>query len=323
MVFLALAALALAACGTGREAIDTVWALVALLPFVLVKEFARDFAFAHLKTARALVLDVIAASIQLAVLGWLASTGRMSALAAYGALGLSCGIACVYWLSMTRAEFAFSAGRVRAVMRQSWDLGKWLFVSRAAVLVQGYATYWLSSAVAGAAVTGLYTACMSVVSFVNPLLFGIWNVLTPRSVLAWKEGGGAGLLSRALRDLLLLGALTGSFCILVLLAGDEAMHLLYPGRAYDGQGRTLAVLAFATLVWALSIPASNALASMERPRPMAAVAGVSAVLNVVLVWWLMAKWGLLGAAYAILAANFIGTLGRWTAFLALVRKVRP
>jgi O-antigen/teichoic acid export membrane protein len=303
-------------------ALDAAWALAAVVPLALTKEFARDYAFAHFRMARALTLDATVASIQLAVLGWLALTGRMSALAAYGALGLACGIAAVWHLSAARAEFASGAGPVRAVMRQSWDLGKWLLASRAAVLVQGYATYWLSSVVAGAAVTGLYAACMSVVSFVNPILFGLWNFLTPRSVLAWKDGGGAGLRRRAVRDLALLGGLTGSFCILVLLVGDDAMRLLYPGRDYDGQGHVVAVLALAILVWALSIPASSALASMERPRPMAAISALSAALNVVLVWRLMPEWGLPGAAYAVLAANTVGTLGRWAVFLAALRTTR-
>jgi len=67
----------------------------------------------------------------------------------------------------------------------------------------------------------------------------------------------------------------------------------------------------------VGFPASNALASMERPRPIAAVTGGAAVLNVVFVWWLMTEWGLLGAAYGLLAANLVWTAGRWIAFLVL------
>jgi Na+-driven multidrug efflux pump len=80
------------------------------------------------------------------------------------------------------------------------------------------------------------------------------------------------------------------------------------------------VLAFATVVSALALPAANGLAAMERPRPSAAVAVASAVVHVVLVWWMMTEWGLLGAAYAVLAARMVGTLGRWIVFLMLVRK---
>ena len=84
----------------------------------------------------------------------------------------------------------------------------------------------------------------------------------------------------------------------------------------------MAVLALGTLVAALAIPASNALASMERPRPLAGVSSISAILNVVLVWWLMSEWGLIGAATAVVAANVVGTAGRWVIFLASARSSR-
>ena len=175
--------------------------------------------------------------------------------------------------------------------------------------------------VGGVAATGIFAACMSVISFANPLLMGFYNLLMPRSVLAWKSDGGAGLRARTVRDTVLLGAVMCAFCIMVMLAGETVMGLLYPGPEYQGHGQLLAVLAFATLVSAVGFPASNALASMERPRPIAAVTGVAAAVNVVLVWYLMTQWGLLGAAYGILAANVVWTLGRWIVFLVLVKNV--
>ena len=45
---------------------------------------------------------------------------------------------------------------------------------------------------------------------------------------------------------------------------------------------------------------------------------VTALLNILLVWWFLTQWGLLGAAYAMLLVEILGCLGRWTAFLMLV-----
>lgn len=323
MILLALAALGLTALGAHQETVHMAWALAALMPLVAAKEFAREFALARLAWQRALVLDVAAAAIQLAAIVWLGATGRLSPLTAYGAMGLSCGIAALGWFCLSRSDFAFRLGQLRTTLRQNWELGRWLFLSRSAILVQGYSTYWLSMLVAGAAVTGVYAACMSVVAFANPVLLGLYNFFVPKSVLAWKDGGIAGLRQRAIGDSLLLGAAMGSFFVLVLFAGEEVLRLLYPGEAYQGHGLTLAILTLGTLVAALGIPAANALASMERPRPLAGVAGVSAFLNVILVWWLIGEWGLLGAAAAVVAANVVGTLGRWTIFLAFTRKGAP
>lgn len=322
VVLLAVAALGLSAFGAGQEPVHTAWALAAVMPLVLTKEFARDFALARLAWHRAVVLDVAAASIQLAAIGCLGLTGRLSPLTAYAAIGLSCGIAALGWLCVSRADFAFRIGQLRTILRQNWELGRWLFLSKSAILVQGYSTYWISMFVAGAAVTGLYAACMSVVAFANPVLLGLYNFFVPKAVLAWKDGGVGGLRKRAFGDALMLGTSMGAFFVLVLYAGEDVMRLLYPDQAYRGHGLTVAILALGTLVAAVGIPASNALASMERPRPIAGVAGFSAALNLVLVWLLIAEWGLLGAALGVVAANLVGTGGRWIVFLAFTRQGR-
>jgi hypothetical protein len=79
----------------------------------------------------------------------------------------------------------------------------------------------------------------------------------------------------------------------------------------------------ALLVSALSMPATNALQSMERPQAIVWAGSVGAVLTIVLVWCLMIKWGLLGAAFGFLAGYVAGTVGRWVAFLLLVPRSGP
>jgi O-antigen/teichoic acid export membrane protein len=322
-VFLLMsAACALAIWGASGDLVQTVMALAALIPFVMAKELVREFSFAHLRLAHALILDAIAASIQLAMLYWIALMGGVSVFAAIEAIGLSCGTVAIVWLYMSRADFAFRAGSFQILFRQSWQLGKWLTLSRIAVLVQGYAAYWLSATIAGAAVTGVYAACMSVISLANPLLLGFYNFLAPRSVLTWKNEGSAGLLGCGIRDTVLLGTVMGSFCIFIAFGGDAAMKLLYPAAEYRGHGLVLTILAIGAFISSVGIPASNALATMERPRPIALVTGVSALFSLTLVWWLLTEWGLVGVACGILAGNLVWTLGRWFAFAMLLRELR-
>jgi O-antigen/teichoic acid export membrane protein len=315
---LTIAALSLFADGAGAELTGITWALAAVMPFSLFRDFFRRFAFTHLQMAQALILDTVVAVIQLAMLAWLGWSGQMSAITACGALGASCGIAAAGWLYLARADFALRLGSLGATVRQSWNLGRWLVVNQVMVQVQRYITYWLAVIIAGAAVTGVYTACMSIVAFSNPLFFGLNNILTQGSILAWKEGGGRGLRRRAMRDLLLLTASLGPFCLLVLFFGEDVMRFVFHGPEYEGQGRTIAVLAFATLASAFGSPASNALASMERPRAIFAINAVGTVVTVALIWWMMVKWGLLGAAFGWLSGNAAVTAGLWVGFLALV-----
>ena len=315
---LAVTAMSLFAGGASSELIAITWALAAVMPFALFRDFFRRYAFTHLQMAHALILDVAVAVIQLAMLAWLGWSGKMSAVTASVALGASCGLAAAGWLYLARADFALRVNQVRATMNQSWNLGRWLVVNQVMVQVQRYITYWLSIVIAGAAVTGVYTACMSIVAFSNPLFFGLNNVLTQHSILAWKEGGGAGLRRRALKDFLLLSAILAPFCVLALFAGEYVMKFLFHGEEYEGHGGTIAILAFATLASAVGSPASNALASMERPRAIFAINAIGTVVTVGLIWWMMVQWGLQGAALGWLFGNTAVSVGLWVGFLALV-----
>ena len=201
---LTVAALMLAAASADGEMTAVTWALAGLLPFALLREFGRRFAFARLQLGRALILDIAVAVLQIAGLGWLAWSGTMSAMSACGALTLAYGVTGLAWVYLARKEFAVSWNRLPATLRQSWELGRWLLAGKLTVQVQQYIIYWLSITMLGAATTGIYAACMSVVAFANPLVFGLGNILTPRSVLAWKNGGGSGLRRQAIRDSLTL-----------------------------------------------------------------------------------------------------------------------
>jgi O-antigen/teichoic acid export membrane protein len=318
MFVLSVTALALSTLGAHRELVAITWALSGTIPFILMREFARRFAFAHFKMFQVLTVDLAVAVLNGTMLGALGWTGQLSAVTALGAVGFSCAIGAIGWLYLVRTEFAFRLGQVRGTLKQSWVLGKWFFSCQLALQTQGYMTFWLSMVIAGATVTGIYTACMSIVAFANPLLYGFLNILTPRSVRALRTEGGAGLRRQAAWDSLLLAVVMTAFCVIVLLVGEDVMQHLYPGLEYKGNGHILTVLAFAALAAAIGAPASNALASAGHARAVAGMVTVTAVLSVILIFWLMTNWGLLGAAYGVLIAEVVGSLERWIAFLQLV-----
>jgi O-antigen/teichoic acid export membrane protein/tRNA A-37 threonylcarbamoyl transferase component Bud32 len=323
----ALAIVMMAAAALGMSAIDAepkltamIWAMAAVVPFALLREFGRGFAFARLDTAKALVLDAAVATTQLGALGWLGLTGWMSATTACAALGVACALPSVAWLWFARAEFAIQPNRMREAIRQSWGLGKWLCAGQITVSVQGYATYWLLPLLLDFTATGVFAACMSIASLANPLVSAFRSTLTPRAVLAFKEGGGAKLWRQAIRDSLLLGAALTLFCLAVMLGGELAIGLLFHGQGYSGHGHIITVLAVGVMMAAVGSTASNALACMERPRAIVWAALVGAVLTIVLVWSSARAWGLIGAAYGLLGGNAAGALARWFAFFAVVSR---
>jgi O-antigen/teichoic acid export membrane protein len=323
MVVLAVTALGLSARDADPVLVTMTWALAAMVPFALAREFGRQFAFAHLRMGQALMLDSAVAAIQFAGLGWLVWTGRLSSATATIALGAACASAAIVWLYLARGSLAIRRDQIWTTMNQSWPIGKWLFAGQITVSVQERFAYWLLAVVAGMTATGVYTACMSIVLFANPLIGGLGNILTPRSVSAWREGGGARLRRQVIRDSLLLGAAMTLFCLVVLFAGEDLMRFLYPGKEYAGQGHTVTVMALAMLAMAVGMPAADALTSIERPREVFWTGSFAAVLTVGLVWCLAVEWGVPGAAYGLLAGNAARSTARWVAFLALVPRSGP
>ena len=161
---------------------------------------------------------------------------------------------------------------------------------------------------------------MSVVAFVNPLTIGLSNVFMPRAVLAYAEGGGQRLLRETVRNSLLLGASMGLFCVLVAFAGGDVVGLLYHGPEYQSRGLEVTLLTLSWLPFALGLPACIGLAAMERPRPIV-WAGIGSVLVTMgLVYALSGRWGLVGAACAVIAGSSVEAAARWLAFLAHIAR---
>ncbi len=309
--------------GAGPELAAVAWVLAGVMPFVLLREFGRRFAFAHLRMAQALALDLAVAIMQLAGLAWLAWDGALSATTAYVPIGAACALTGGVWLHLARKNFAVRPVRVWQTLRQSWSLGKWLFAWQATLSLQAYFIHWLLAWLVGTTATGVYAACMTVPLFANPLILGIANALTPRAARAFHKGGVAELRRVVFQTTLLLGLAMALFCVIVLLSSDFLMHLLYRGPQYEGHGLTVTVLAMAMLASALGMPASNGLMAAERPDVVFKVALVALAVLVSLVPPLVVWWGLSGAAYGFLAGSSASAVGRWVAFLAFVPKACP
>ena len=318
-VTVGLGACSLALMGFSAEVARIGWALAVAAPFVLLREFARRFCFAHLKVVDALVLDVLVAALNIAILCSLAAMGRLSAATAFLSIGASCGVGGFAWLYVARSHFEPSFKHLSAIFRQSSSIGKWVLFSHLTAHAQGYSSHWLIMSVMGAAATGIYAACLSIVAFANPLIYGFCNILTPRFVRTLQNEGMAGLKLQAARDTLVLVSVMALFCAAVAIGGDQAMRLLYAGSEYQGHAVLLNVLALACLAAAAGMPACTAMTSAQRAGLSAGITAASALGTVAVVWWCLTHWGLLGAAYGMLVSEAVGSLARWAAFAMMKR----
>lgn len=319
MALFAGTALCLSVWGVGSDTTGIAWALAAALPFAMLREFARRYAFSRLQMGEALLIDLAISTVQFASLYWLGSTGRLSPATACAAQGAACALAGILWLYLRRSDFIFRRDQTATAARQSWTLGKWFLAGQVTVSLQGYATYWLLALMHGTAATGVYAACMSLAAFGNPLMLGINNALGPKAVLALETGGEMSLRRQTVRGAVLQAAAMSVFCIVLALGSTDAMRLVYRGQDFDGQGATVALLGFGLLALAVGSPAQFSLATLGAAHETVRSYALGLVFTIFLGLLLMSEWSLFGAACGYAAGCVAATIGLWTAFLTRSR----
>src|SRR5712691_2343285 len=72
LVVLSVLAIAISGGGATPSLVMVSWAVAAIVPVAMLREFGRRFALAHIRTAHALAIDVVVSALQLGMLGWLA-----------------------------------------------------------------------------------------------------------------------------------------------------------------------------------------------------------------------------------------------------------
>ncbi len=291
-------------------------ALALALPGAMLREFGRRVSFAHERSLEALMIDAPAVCIGLVGIVMLGLTGHLSAATGLLVLAATNFTAGACWIMAKGLVCANEKVETTPVAVASWAMGRWLIVNQIAIQVQGYTTQWFALIFLGVHATGVLAASLSIIAFANPILFGLFNIMIPKSARVFRQSGNQGVLKRALRDSAVLVGLMFVFCIVITVFGQQIMSALYPKTG--DTWHLLIVLAVSAMLASAGAPAAIALASANKAANLALVAGFAALFNLAIVVVLMPIGGLLGAAYGTLLAELVGTAGRW---IALYRAV--
>lgn len=304
---------------TPEQSLKETFLLIAFVtPASMIREFCKQIEAARLRVSRMLMLDLAVCAVQLAVLAIATIFDAISAQLATAGIGLSCAVGSVVWLVSCRIKLRTTRQMVKEVAIQNLQIGKWLVLNHAAALVHGWIILWLLFLRQGASQAGVFAACVSIVAFSNPVLFGLDGIFPGRSSAALANGGGKALRRQVIVDTALLGSALAAFCVFIALAGQPIMSILYPGPEYQGNGATLVALGLSALATAVGLPASNALVSAERPRLQALSTVLGTAAAVLFAVALMAKWSLFGATLGLFLGNAVGAMFRITALLLVI-----
>jgi len=301
--------------GVGPKALGPVlWALVLVSALIMLREHARRVSFARLRLMTALIFDACIAVGQISGLLVLARFGLLSASRAYWVIGSVCGVAVLGWLWSDRGFYDPQIKESLADLRKNWILGKWVFASGLLWAVSMNLYPWLLAVFHGVASTGVWAACLGVVSVGNPLLLGIQNLVGPKLAHEYAAKGTMALNRLVLKTTALVVAPMSLLCLLMFVWGGRLLPLLY-GRQYGSNGLVVAILALNLLVGAAGFSFSRGLFALDRARVDFLVNFTALFIMVTLGLWLVRAFGPLGAALGLLGANIVATAVRATAFL--------
>jgi len=292
------------------------WVLLGVVPFLLLRDYARRFAFAHLALATAVTIDVVTAVLQLGSLLALREFGLLSAGTAYAAMGMACAVAGLCWWFLDRQPMRFSRVRFLADWKRNWSFGRWAMLSQL-TSVAFYALPWLLASVHGEAATGELHACNSLVGLSSLFIIGLNNLLVPKAARAFGQQGAHALFGVLRLATFWVVVVLGGLCVGTYFAGNSLAEIIY-GTKYAGTGALLTVLALATLTDSMGIVASTGMWAIDRPGTgmIGDVAQVLVALGVAL--WLVFPLGTMGIAIALLAGRTTGALVRWLTFWLLM-----
>ena len=294
----------------------TVFALVS--PLWLLREFGRRYLFAHMQVTRVVAMSVAGSTTQLIALGLFAYTGQLSAATALSAMGLGSGIAAFGWLWLSRRVFRFDHARSSYFLLKNWVLGRWILASQAASVLAATMMPWLIVFWLGPTATGIFAACDSISRFANPIIISLTNVLTPKAAIGFSNGGKPAVRRIVRKASALLSLFLLAFCVLLAIAGEPILRRSF-GDAYAAYWPVLVVLGLNQLLAGFALAPGQNLLLLERANIIvwAEVAGVATSLVAAMV--LIPRYGVLGAAFSLLAGNVPFTAWTVSAYLAVMR----
>ncbi len=295
------------------------WALALVIALIMLREHARRVSFARLELRTAFLFDISIAVGQVGGLLLLARFGWLSASRAYWVIGLVCGIAVLGWLWSDRGFYDPRLKQSLVDLKKNWILGKWVFASGLVWAVSMNLYPWILTIFHGVASTGVWAACLGVVSVGNPVLIGIQNLVGPKIAHAYAEKGPTALRGLLLKIAVITAIPMMLLCAAMFIWGGRLLILLY-GRQYAGNAMVVTILALNLLVTAAAFCLSRALFAIDRANVDFLVNFAALLMMVTFGLWLVRADGPFGAALGLLAANFVSSAIRAGAFLKLTRR---
>jgi len=297
---------------------QVVAAFMLMSPLALLREFGRRYLFAHMHVGLVVVMSLMASTTQIVALAFFAYTSSLSAATALCATGFGCGVAALSWLLLSRRAFHFNKVQSSNFLLKNWLLGRWQLGIEATAILSANVMPWLIALFLGTTATGIFAACDSILRFTNPVSIAIRNVFTPKVAIDHSNGGKSAVSGTVWKTTGFLILFQGVFLVLLTVAGEQILKSSF-GAAYGAYWAVLVVLAFNQLLAKAALAPGRALFLVDHARIVLRAEIAALGISLAAAAMLAPSYGVLGAAFSVVAGNLL--FAGWTlgACLAVMR----
>lgn len=295
--------------------------LAVLLPALLLREFARRFAFAHLDVRSALVLDTVVSVFQLTGIGVIALFGEVTAIWAFVATGVASAVGGFVWVCMSRRQFSFDRQRMKPDLRRNWEFGKWVASAHLVSVAHMYFPYWLLAVVYDEKATGIFSACMMMFLLANPFILGMCNILSPKAAHQFVDHGLAEVGKIVWKFAAVIFAALTALSIGAYFYGGQLVELIF-GDRYADNDATVTILAVGTIGLGISYAVASGLRAIDRPQVNFWTGLVGLVITLLVGLLLVGPWGIYGASVGLISGFFAMAICRSWVFARLISDTR-
>jgi len=308
-IVLAAVAIAFRTFGGASDVSSVTLALTFSIGLILLRDFIRRICFAHLQPKAALIIDSLVTVLQLGILLLLVWLDLITVFRAFLVIGFVAGVVSAGWIVVNRGEIDIEGARVPRDITSNLRFGKWPLMSGSVWALAMYTYPWLLVGFHGSAAAGIWAAGLGIMALGNPLLMGLQNYLGPRIASDYAAGGVVALRGSVRTGVTVFAITIGPFAAAVAVFGGIIVTLVY-GSPFSGNGALVALLMLNLFVSSIAFSFSRGLFALDRAQDDLMVNLVALGLMLTVGVSLAYAYGVIGAAWGLIASNVAATVLR-------------
>ena len=249
----------------------------------------------------------------------LVSDVKLETLAWLQGAAVLCGTVVIFFMGKSKLSGRFLPDR--AALSELFHFGKWTFGTNANAILLRNIDSWFLSAIIGPSAVAIYSIAIKVSTVLEIPINVLSSIMFPKMVQRIRENGVASVKYMYEKSVATITALLLPIVVVIMLLADYIVLLIGDER-YDASGPILQITVFYSILMALNKQIGVLLDASGKEKLNFLFVLRNMLINVVLNYFMINEYGVIGAALATLSTFVISMLiNQW--YINRAYKINP